>query len=132
MAIMLRATAAGLLLVFTACASSGGRRPIDADLPQGVRLSEVCGEGDPIPRLRVLGMDAHGRGLDDADVEIREGSRLVTEGRVDEDGSALFAVEARSYTVVWQRRGFVSPRPFPVRAKRGCEVQVVVQAEPVG
>jgi hypothetical protein len=133
MAIMLRTTTAGgLLLVMTACASGGGRRPVAAELPRGVRLSEVCGEGDVIPRLRVRGMDAHGAALSDAEVEIRDGPRLVTGGRVDEDGTALFAVEARRYTVVWQRRGFVPPGPFPVLAKRGCEVQVVVQAEPVG
>ena len=124
--------AAGLLMALAGCASGGGRRPVAASLPQGVRLSEICGEGDPIPRLRVLGMDTHGAALDGADVEIRQGPRVVTGGRADEDGSALFAVEAREYTVVWQRRGFVSPGPFPVRAKRGCEVQVVVEAEPVG
>jgi hypothetical protein len=130
---MLRATAAAALLVpVLGCASAAGRRPVDAALPHGVRVSEICGEGDPIPRVRILGMDARGAALPDAEVEIREGPRLVTEGRADEDGGTLFALEARQYTVVWQRRGFVSPAPFPVRAKRGCEVQVVVEAEPVG
>jgi hypothetical protein len=128
---MLRATAsAGLLLSLLACASGEGRRPVAADLPPGVRLSEICGDGDPMPRVRVLGMDSQGAALADADVEIRDGARLVTGGRADEDGAALFALEARRYTVVWQRRGFQPPGPFPVRARRGCEVQVLVQAEP--
>jgi hypothetical protein len=126
--------AAALAVPVLACASSGGRqRPVaGAVLPHGVRLSEVCGDGDPVPRLRILGMDAHGAALPDAAVEIREGSRVITEGRADEDGATLFALEARQYTVAWERRGFAAPAPFAVRTRRGCEVQVVIQAEPVG
>lgn len=130
---MLRATvAASLLVSVLACASHGSRRPLAADLPRGVRMSEVCGDGDPIPRLRVYGMDAHGAALPDAAVEIRDGGQVIAEGRSDGDGAALFALEARQYTVAWERRGFVAPVPFAVRTKRGCEVQVVIQSEPVG
>jgi hypothetical protein len=126
----MKITAFSLLLLLPACASSsGGRaRPSAGEpLPPGVRISEVCGDGDPMPRLRVFGVDPMGDGLAGALVEIRQGSRIVTEGKSDREGAVLFALEATRYTVAWQLRGFVAPAPFPVRAKKGCEVHVVIQ-----
>jgi len=105
----------------------------DTGLPAGVRVSEICGEGDPIPRLRVLGIDPMGRALPDAVVEISEGNRIIAEGKADEDGSVLFALQATPYTLAWELRGFVSPPPFRVRPKSGCEVRVVIEpARPPG
>jgi hypothetical protein len=124
-----RAIAAGLsAALLLACASAGQRRPAaGGDQPPGVRGSEVCGDGDPIPRLRVYGVDPSGDGLAGATVEIWEGQRSIARGRTDQEGAALFALEATLYTLEWELRGFIPPPPFRVRAKSGCEVQVVIE-----
>jgi hypothetical protein len=124
----MRTLAVGLTVILVGCASAGKPRPsAGAALPRGVEISEICGDGDPMPRLRVSSIDPAGDGLPGASVEILEGSRIVTEGKADREGSVLFALEARQYTLAWELRGFVAPAPFPVRAKKGCEVQVVIQ-----
>ena len=124
----MRAMAVGMVVLLAGCASAG--KPTKSSgtaLPHGVEISEICGDGDPMPRLRVSSVDPAGDGLPGASVEILEGSRIVTEGKADREGSVLFALEARQYMLAWELRGFIPPPPFPVRAKKGCEVQVVIQ-----
>src|SRR5687768_7216743 len=112
---MQRIAASSLVLLLMACASAGkSRSATEVALPRGVQISEVCGDGDPMPRLRVLGIDPLGDGLPGAVVEVRQGGRIVTEGKSDRAGAVLFALEATQYTLAWQLRGFVPPAPFPV------------------
>jgi hypothetical protein len=124
---------AAALTLAGGCASADRHPRAEAvgDAPPGAHVSDVCGDPDPIPRVRVRGVDERGDGLAGAAIEIRErkGGGL-TQGKADQEGDALFALRPVEYTVSWSLAGFDPPGPVRVRAREGCEVVVVFTPRP--
>jgi hypothetical protein len=127
------ASCAAVALVLAGACASAEKHPGPGgvgEVAPGVHVSDVCGDPDPIPRVRVRAVDPGGQGLPGALVEIRQKGAPIAEGKADEEGAALFALRAAEYTVAWSLAGFEPPAPVRVRGRAGCEILVVFTPRP--